>query len=553
MKIIYLVSLLIVLFGITIFSQNSPEYVGEFSIQTINFSDNSHQANVNISLKGMGFSGSALEQKVYSNTYTKSGTTQSITGASYILYGNDRWNIQHIEGGAPTPGKTWIGYGLYKITINDNRFEEGPFYFYIDYLDSEYPYSPDNADITVDYDYNRPLTTPIHVYSNYGYVYPRIGQVIRVWADLYNKGDNPVGTDFFLNGNVPCDASMPGDTLFTHVIVDGDVTVNLGKTFSINRSLYPQPEVLQALTLDFNSSTSLAINGTLNANGTSGNHIIFTSTGSASPGSWGSIILNGSGANNSSLNYVDVNYGTRIDVTNTSNVSIKNCNITNGSNTGIYVYSSSNFLAQYNTITNTNSYYGISITGGSNNNCYDNVMYKTDHVKRGIGIIYNSSSGNAARNDIEWFDRGVETLYGASVYSNASLNNINNRIANCNMGLWAGQQSQMTFGVIAQSNWGYNSIYGNNNYNAYTQNNSSSSILAQKNWWGNYPPDNLKFYIGSGCSIDYNYSISYDPWNGIPPHKIMPASNPENPSTNNSGVLAIMGTTAPANLIHQQQ
>ena len=203
MKIIYLVSLLIVLFGITIFSQKSPEYVGEFSIRTINFSDNSHQANVNISLKGMGFSGSALEQKVYSNTYTKSGTTQSITGTSYILYGNDRWNIQHIEGGSPTPGKTWIGYGLYKITINDNRFEEGPFYFYIDYLDSEYPYSPDYADIITDYDYNRPLITPVHVYSNYGDVTPRKGQVIRVWADLYNKGDNPVGTDFYLNGNVP--------------------------------------------------------------------------------------------------------------------------------------------------------------------------------------------------------------------------------------------------------------------------------------------------------------------------------------------------------------
>ncbi|MGA9364629.1 MAG: right-handed parallel beta-helix repeat-containing protein [Bacteroidota bacterium] len=312
----------------------------------------------------------------------------------------------------------------------------------------------------------------------------------------------------------------------------GTVLIGEGLTVSSGVTLTMQP----ATVVQVASAASLVTNGVLSVSGTSSQPITFTGSG------WGSIVFNGSGANGSTINYANINNGTEVDVTSANNVTIQNCSITSSSGNGIYVYSSSNFLAQSNRITNTNSYCGINISGGSNNNCYGNVITRPDHVQRGIGILYNSSGGSVAKNDIAWCSAGIEAINGSSPTSWMGSNPPeyrNNRVTNCVVGLYIYNQSHPCFGVIADSRYGYNSIvrYSNGIYNAYVEN--SSSLLAHQNWWGSAPPPST-FYVGSGCSLDYSYWLTIDPWYGYPLPFTVPAPGP---SKDGGKLLANANTT----------
>ena len=174
--------------------------------------------------------------------------------------------------------------------------------------------------------------------------------------------------------------------------------------------------------------------------------IVFTSSTGTS--SWGSIVLNGPGANGSTISYANIQYGTEVDVYSANNVTVENCNITNNSGNGIYVNSSSNFLAQYDTIKNTNIYHGIYFSGGSNNNCYYNVISKTNHVQNGAGILYGGSSGTVGENDIDYYNWGIAGIWGASpsAYLSSSITK-NNRVTNCLIGLYMYHLSYGEFGV----------------------------------------------------------------------------------------------------------
>ena len=321
------------------------------------------------------------------------------------------------------------------------------------------------------------------------------------------------------------------NTCWSGVInISGNVIINNGVTLTISPGSI----------LYFGSGASLIVNGNLVAIGTSSQPITFARSGTS--GNWGSIVLNGSGANGSTITYANINYGTEVDVTSANNITIQNCNITNSSGNGIYVYSSSNFLAQSNTITNNNSYCGISIIGGSSNNCYGNVIYRPNHVQQGIGILYNSCGGSVARNDIAWCGAGIEVINGSSPTSWMGSNppdNRNNRVTNCGVGLYVYNQSHPCFGVIADGRYSYNSIvrYSNGMYNADVEN--SSSLVAEQDWWGSAPPPST-FYVGGGCSLDYSYWLTIDPWYGFPLHFIVPAPGP---SKDGGKLLASVNTT----------
>jgi hypothetical protein len=322
-------------------------------------------------------------------------------------------------------------------------------------------------------------------------------------------------------GNTTSGALTHDETWGDENILSGSVLVPAGVTLKI----------LPGSTVKFPAGASLIVNGTLNA---SGNFvvdpIVFTSTASTSSGAWGSIVLSGSGASGSTLSSCNIQYGTEVDVNSANNVTIQNCNITNNSGHGINVNSCNWFLAQGNTITNSNVNHGIVIFGGSNNNCYDNTIYKTDHNLRGVGIYYTASSGRVARNDVEWYSWGLGANYGATPYSFGQYNNRNNRIANCYYGLIVYASSSVYFGVVSDAHYNYNSIY-NNTWNAYTYN--SSNITAHYDYWGGTgtPPPASKFYCGTGCSLDYGQSSNWwlptDPWTGFPTHSTLPAQPPE--------------------------
>jgi len=280
--------------------------------------------------------------------------------------------------------------------------------------------------------------------------------------------------------------------------------------------------------LKFASGASLVVNGMLEAVGTSSQPIAFTSTGSTSPGSWGSIQLNGSAANSSTISFANIQYGTEVDVNTANNVTIQNCNITNNLLNGINVTSSSNFTAQYNTIKNTNAYHGIIITGGSNNNCYYNVISKTNHGHNGAGILYSGSSGTVGENDIDYYNWGIAGIWGASPSADLDQAGIkNNRVTNCLIGLYMYHLSYGEFGVsTSYPSWGLNSIYNNSSYNALVGDGSTASgLYAECDWWGSYPPNSSLWYVYSGCYGYFTYPLTADPWAGYPTPSIKQIEN----------------------------
>jgi len=95
-------------------------------------------------------------------------------------------------------------------------------------------------------------------------------------------------------------ASHNGQTV---VLSSGSQTVSSSLTVATGVTLSIKP----AVTLSFASGVALTSNGVLNASGNPSQPISFNLSGS---GRWGSIILSGSGASRSSLNYVTMQYGT---------------------------------------------------------------------------------------------------------------------------------------------------------------------------------------------------------------------------------------------------
>ncbi len=297
--------------------------------------------------------------------------------------------------------------------------------------------------------------------------------------------------------------------------INGTLISNVSLTIPSGSTMIINP----GAALQFASGTSLTANGVLSVNGTLAQPITITSTGSTSPGAWGSIILSGSGANYSTLSHANINYGIEVDVLSANNVTIQNCNIENNSGNGIYLYSSPNCQMQYNTIANSNANHGIYIYGGSNENCYNNVIYKTNHNKQGAGIFYYGSSGTVGQNDIDYFDWGIQALWGASPSAEISSSiTYNNRITNCQNGLMVYGNSYCNFGVLTSyPSGGLNSIY-NNGYNAAVGDyyvTFPSGLYAECDWWGSNPPPS-RFYIGSESYLYWTYPESADPWSKYP-------------------------------------
>jgi pimeloyl-ACP methyl ester carboxylesterase len=120
--------------------------------------------------------------------------------------------------------------------------------------------------------------------------------------------------------------------------VTGDIEVRAGVTLMI------EPGV----TVLFNNGTDLTINGTLVANGVSGQHINFT-TSSANPvvGAWGGLRINQpQGALRSNLSYCDFSYGGQggygnyddvFEISGNADPQVSNCTIVNSRRNGIEI------------------------------------------------------------------------------------------------------------------------------------------------------------------------------------------------------------------------
>ena len=266
--------------------------------------------------------------------------------------------------------------------------------------------------------------------------------------------------------------------------------------------------------IKFPANASLIVIGKLDAH-----HCTFTSTGSNTPGSWGTITLNGSGASYSTIQYATIQYGTEIDILNANNVTIQNCSILNSSMHGININGDTGSIVVNCTISNSNTAHGILVQGGANVTCRNNIINKINLNHTGVGI-YSSGAVIATQNDIRGFSWGICAIWGSTINSQlASYPNKNNRITGCSDGIVVYRNSYANLGVPIDGNpYGANSVY-DNTFNAVigiSYPDYPSGVNAMADWWGNYYPDVNKFSIGPNAYFYYSPYLQEDPWNGIP-------------------------------------
>jgi tetratricopeptide (TPR) repeat protein len=297
-----------------------------------------------------------------------------------------------------------------------------------------------------------------------------------------------VPNTFITSGTLSSDAYWCGDITLT-----GTVTVPVGKVLTI----YPGANI------QFPANASLIVYGLLNANGALGRRITFNSQST----SWNSIELNGSGAANSTIQYANIQNGTRIEAINTSNITIHNCNIFNTYD-GIRLSGSTASIIN-NHITTSSIGHGIIIEDASTATCEQNVITKTSTPRRGVGIIFRGgSNGTARQNDISGWEWGVGAIYGSSPGFSNPIDGRNNRIRNCDIGIdvYADSWPIISYPGTMQ---GYNSIFNNSTYNVYFA--SGGTLYAYMNFWNGVPS---LLYSGSGTIITVGY-LSTDPWAGF--------------------------------------
>jgi hypothetical protein len=308
-------------------------------------------------------------------------------------------------------------------------------------------------------------------------------------------------------------ASHSGQTV---VLSSGSQTVSSSLTVPSGVTLSIKP----AVTMSFGSGVSLTSNGILNVAGTSSQPITFTRSGTS--GSWGSIVISGSGANGSTLSYVNMQHGTKILVNNAASVTIQNCSLTN--NNGAMDFEGSSGLVQNNYISYSADYHGIIVAGGSNVNCYHNALTKTDHsyypYYHDVGIYYSGGAGgNIGQNDLDYFSWGIGINYSSSPHFHSPNSNQNNRVTNCYYGINIYNNSYPVIGYNAADCWGANSIHDNNYSNdgydiqLYGE---TFQLDALGTYWNGGNPNNAHLYAGSGCGIDKGMALSTDPWAGFP-------------------------------------
>ncbi len=284
-------------------------------------------------------------------------------------------------------------------------------------------------------------------------------------------------------------------------VSSGSYSLSSSITVPIDKMLHLNPNV----TLSFAPSTSLVVNGTLNAN-----QVTFTRSGTS--GSWNGIVFNQ--GSSGTIQNCNISYASTGIICNYSLPNIINNNIEYNS-TGIALYNlgSSSVELTGNTIQN-NGYQGIYLSYSSpriysntilNNgsygiSCYNSSPYLynnliKNHTSSGLQCNYYSSAYL-----VPWNSYGYYWGSGNNVIKNNSGRGIN-----------AAYWSNLYLGNYPYG--GNNSIYSNNSYEVAAFYNST--ILAQKNWWGSYPPNDNEFYSYQSPLIDRSSALSSDPNSGM--------------------------------------
>jgi len=237
-----------------------------------------------------------------------------------------------------------------------------------------------------------------------GNITNNVGPAARISIPAVNLMDGMT-----MSGNNPDEIQVMAGSISGSVVWDdpypykvlGNVTVNNGSTLTLN------PGTIWK----FDGNYSLTVLGTLNADGTSDDHITFTSYESLpSNGDWMYIYFYYPDGVNI-LDYCDISYGGSsygiIFMEETADVTFSNCNIMYSGTTGFYLYKVSPDIT--NCLISENNSNGIY----NSNNCFSQLINNQIINNLGNGIL-NAANGNPSlgTNTTQWND-----IYGNSLYS----------------------------------------------------------------------------------------------------------------------------------------
>lgn len=340
----------------------------------------------------------------------------------------------------------------------------------------------------------------------------------------------------------------------TVIAVSGTHAINNSVSIPSGICLWLQPDV----TLNVVPGASINVVGSLVGWGSSSHPVLFTNQ---SQSYWPGIFL--SGSDGSCLWHCNIYYASSpIVATNSTNLSILNCTIGNsnfGYDAAMRFYNTSPNISEcvingqgdswngvrfaqgsgggiYNsTIQNCSAGNGIVVHGGSSpviqgntiyHNYYDGIIvpnngsgfpwiYNNNISYNGqysyLGMSFDGSQGEVNGNNVSYSAGGIYAVNSAflrtSDYS-TYLQEGNNIIHNTNLALLSQWYSTVCFGYVIQD-WDVRLSYGacnqfySNGVNA--ENDYWSTLQAEGNWWGDYPPDPNKMSHCLADDVDYNY------------------------------------------------
>ena len=256
-------------------------------------------------------------------------------------------------------------------------------------------------------------------------------------------------------------------------VISGAVTVREGVTLTI------APGAQVKLGWGYGNQGQLVINGTLIADGTDAQKIVFTSARDDTVG--GDTNGDGNGTSPSVWDWRGIQFGP------TSRNNVLDQVVIKYAGNGVYSYTLS--LTVSNSTLSNNSI-GIYVNAASP------AISGNTISGNGTGIYLDNASPTITGNTINNSSYGIYTAGGASTPS-ISCSDINDN----GYGIYSASESNPT---IANCN-----ITGNSNYGVYSDGSGSLPINAQNNWWSDASGPS-GFGPGSGDAVsDY---VNYSPW-----------------------------------------
>ncbi len=358
-------------------------------------------------------------------------------------------------------------------------------------------------------------------------------------------------TSFSSNSGADVYFALLNGSLYSGGTIAQTLTIPEGETLGIQ----------QGSTTQFQNQSGLVVNGTLVVDGTPSQPVTLTS----SSGTWAGITF--AGSSTGKLQNCTISYASSPVIIDTANVTINGCTINNSSFYGgngntaaaIQVWDSNPTITNTSidgevdswngmrfangsigtvtgcTIQNLGAGNGIVIQGASspsilscritgnyyygiiaNTNTTGDPVLNSDYIdSNGIvggnkyyqGILLINSYAHINLDTVSNSNVGILCYDYSSPYSGHSGLNI---IMNNKIGIGAETYSSPVFGyAVGNPPVTYvgtcNQIYGNASDNLYAVGNSS--IEAEYNWWGHYPPTG-GFYADGTSSLDYTNSLT---------------------------------------------